>query len=436
MNFTELYQKKRCSPVQAVSGVTSGQRVLLCSEPVTLVEALYQKRESFHPLYLYSMMGFANPGIYERLYGEEGIGHFQVSVSYMTRPEAQAIRRGVRVDHLLTHFGYIEEMFQEQIRPDYVFCHVSPMDEEGYFYMGICPGPGRVSIDRGAKVILQVNERIPRISTSFQRIHIREVEALCESSTVLPEIPDMEPTDLEVKMARHIVERIEDGSVIQLGVGGVPSAVGNFLMDHRHLGIHTEVFTDVMRVLMEKGVVDNSQKQICPGKSVAGFIQGTRETYRFVDENPEIFFDRLSWVNNPDVIGQNEKMISINSCMGVDLRGQVCSECIGLDTYAGSGGQLDFVRGVRRSKGGKSFIAMRSSLEKKDGTRISKITLTLPPGSAVTTPRNDVHYIVTEYGIAQMRNRTLKEKAEALIQIAHPQFREELTYQAQKAGIL
>ncbi|BFL48651.1 acetyl-CoA hydrolase/transferase family protein [Lactonifactor longoviformis] len=436
MDFLNEYKRKCCSPGEAVAGIPSQSRVLLCSEPAALAEALYEQRERFHPLYLYSMMGIANPHIYQRLYSDGAEENFSVGISYMTKPEAQAIKRGIKIDHLLTHFSKIEEMFRERIRPDYVLCHVSPMDEEGYLYMGICPGPGRVSIDSGAKVILQVNRNLPMINTDFNRIHISEAEALCEMDTVLAEIPDMVPTELEKKMAQHIVERIDDGSVIQLGVGGVPSAVGNFLEHHRHLGIHTEVFTDVMRVLMEKGVVDNSQKQIRPGQSVAGFLQGTRDTYKFVHENKELYFERLSWVNHPETIAQNDNMISINSCMAVDLRGQVCSECIGLDTYAGSGGQLDFVRGVRGSKGGKSFIAMRSSLEKADGTSISKITLTLPPGSAVTTPRNDTHFIVTEYGVAEMRNRTLSEKAKALIAIAHPRFREELTYQAKKQLII
>lgn len=432
MDIQKEYKRKLCTPEDTVTKIGSGDRVLLCSEPQALVEALYKQKDRFHPLYLYSMMGFANPGIYEKLYSDEGKDSFSVAISYMTKPEAQAIKRGIHVDHLLTHFSCIEEMFRERIQPDYVLCHVSPMDKEGYFYMGICPGPGRAVIDCGARVILQVNETLPSIHTKFNRIHISEAELLCERNTELAEIPDMSPTDLEKEMAKYIVERIDDGSVIQLGVGGVPSAVGNYLKDHRHLGIHTEVFTDVMRVLMEKGVVDNSRKQIRPGQSVAGFLQGTKETYRFAHENKDIYFDRLSWVNDPDIIGSNEHMVSINSCMAVDLRGQVCSECIGLDTYAGSGGQLDFVRGVRRSKGGKSFIAMRSCLEKGDGSRVSKISVTLPAGSAVTTPRNDIHFIVTEYGVAEMRNRTLSEKVKALIGIAHPEFREELTYQARK----
>lgn len=436
MNVEALYIQKKCTKSQAVSTIESGKRVLLCSEPVALVEALYDTREKFQPLYLYSMMGFAHPDIYNRLYNSKGAEHFRVAISYMTRPESKALKEGIHVDHLLTHFSRIEELFQENIRPDYVLCNVSPMDEEGYFYMGICPGPGRKSVDLGARAILQVNQNIPKINSEYNRIHISEVEALCESSTVPAEIPDMEPSDLEKQMAKYIVERIEDGSTIQLGVGGVPSAVGNFLENHRHLGVHTEVFTDVMRSLMEKGIVDNSRKKIYKGQSVAAFIQGTKETYQFIDQNKDIFFDKLSRVNNPEIIAQNERMISINSCMGIDLRGQVCSECIGFDTYAGSGGQLDFVRGVRMSEGGKSFIAMRSVVTKKEGKMISKITLSLPEGSVVTTPRNDVHYIVTEYGVAEMRNHTLSEKARALIQIAHPAFREELTYQARKKMII
>lgn len=436
MSFVSEYKKKVMEPEDVVRHIKQGDKILLTSEPLAIVEALYKCRNAYDHLKIYTMMGFANKEITKRLYSKEVKDKFQVGVSYMTKEEAAAIKNGIKIDHLVTHFSRVESMFSEHLKPDYVVSNVSPMSEDGYFSLGICPGPARSCINKGAKVLIQVNENIPIINTEFNRIHISEVNGICEKNTELAEIPDMVPTELEENMANYIVERIDDGAVIQLGVGGVPSAVGNFLTNHKHLGIHTEVFTDVMRVLIEKGVVDNSQKNIKKGQSVAAFLQGSKETYKFVNENKDLVFERLSWVNDPDIIGANHNAISINSCMGADLRGQVCSECIGFGTYAGSGGQLDFVRGVSKSKGGKSFIAMRSFLKTKENDIESKITLALPMGSAVTTPRNDVDYIVTEYGIAEMRHRTLSEKARGLIRIAHPQFRDELEFYAKKALII
>jgi 4-hydroxybutyrate CoA-transferase len=237
-------------------------------------------------------------------------------------------------------------------------------------------------------------------------------------------------------MGGYVAERIPNGATIQLGAGAAPDMVGRFLENHRDLGVHTEMFVEAMAHLMKKGVINNSQKTLLRGVSVASFLGGGPVTREFAHKNRDILLKKISWVNDPAVISQIQDIISVNSCLGVDLRGQVCSESIGLSSSGGIGGQLDFVRGARRAKGGKSFIVMRSVLEKKDGTRLPKITLTLPKGSVVSTPRSDVMYVATEYGVAELQYRSVKERAHALISISHPDFREELTFEAKKHGLI
>jgi 4-hydroxybutyrate CoA-transferase len=437
MSLQDQYQSKKCSPEEAVSHIKDHAGIFTGSEPVLLFKALFDQRHNYSDLHLYTMLGFSSrPVINETVLSPEAEGHFGLCSSTIGRGMRKAIKNGRKIDHLVTHFSNIEEMVACQIKPAYVLVHASPMDENGYFSMGIVPGAGRAAIDAGAKVVMQVNRNMPVLVTDYNRIHISEVTALCEGDTELQQVPDTPPTELEKIIAGIITEMIPNGATIQLGAGGVPLGVGNFLDSHKDLGIHTEVFTNSMKIMMEKGVVNNSRKSLYPGVTIAGFVQGTTETYDFVNNNKDILFRKLAWVNDPNTIAQVDNMISINSCLAIDLRAQVCSESIGTSTIAGIGGQLDFVRGVRKSKGGKSFIAVRSTMEKEDGTRLSKITLTLPEGSVVSTPRNDVMYVVTEFGCVELINRTAKEKALALISVAHPDFRDELSAQARSIGLI
>lgn len=431
MSFDSLYESKKRSPHDAVALIEDNKKVHINGEPVTLLSALKEQKDRFHGLYLYTMLGLKDPESHRNLLEANLEGHFRYGVSFFGKGEADSVKNGRTVEHIVSNFSQFEDIVERRIKPDYLFANAAPMDNDGYFSLGYAPN-GRAAADAGAKVILQVNRYMPAVNSDYYRVSINEVEALCESDTPIAEFPDPEPSETDRIVAGHIVERIRNGATIQLGYGSLPGAIGIFLKDFKDLGVHTEVFTNTMTMLMKNGAVNNSRKKLYPGVSVTGLCQGTRETYDFVDNNKSILNKKLSWVNDPEVIAQNNDMISINSCMSVDLRGQVCSECLGFNTSGGSGGQLDFVRGARKAPGGKSFIAMHSVVEKKDGERLSKVALTLPPGSVVTTPRNEVQFIATEYGVAEMADRTAREKALALISIAHPDFRDRLLFEAKK----
>lgn len=433
MGFKETYAEKKRLPQDAVAMIEDNKKVQTCGEPVALLKALNEQKDRFQDLYLYSMLGIMKREAIEVMYDPALAGHISLGLGFFSRWETGARAQGLSVDHLLAHFSQFEDMSEHYIKPDYLLANVAPMDEEGYFSFGTYPN-GRPAVDAGAKIILQVNEYMPSIYTDYHRVHISEVDALCECDDPIHEFKSFPPKEIDQQIAAHIIERIPNGATIQLGIGGVPGAVAMFLKDHKHLGIHTENFSNTMTALMKSGVVDNSQKTFCPGVSVTGIVQGDRETYDFISQNKDVVIKKMAWVNDPNNIAQNKNMVSINSCMSVDLRGQVCSESLGMNVSGGSGGQLDFVRGARKAPGGQSFIVMHSTVEKKSGEILSRISLTLEPGSIVTCPRNDVQYIATEYGIAELADRNLREKALNLIAVAHPDFREQLLFDAKKHG--
>lgn len=308
----------------------------------------------------------------------------------------------------------------------------APMDEHGYFSFGLVASENVELTRQAQQVFLEINPQMPRVPGT-NLIHISQVTALCEFDSPLDTLPEAPITEKDMVIGQLIADQVPNGATVQFGIGGVPNAVGRCLQNKRDLGIHTELFTDSMTYLMESGVVNNLCKTIDRGKAVAAFAWGSQRTYDFLKENVAIEMRPVSYVNDPYVIGQLDNFISVNSCLEVDLLGQVCAESIGTKHYSGSGGQVDFVRGSNRSRGGKSFIAMSSTAK---GDTLSKIKPTLTPGAVVTTGKNDVDYIVTEYGIARLRGKTAGERAKALIGIAHPDFREELLYEARKMHLL
>lgn len=436
MSYRDLFNEKKRAPHDAVAMIKdSGMKVHVCGEPIALLEALAGQKDRFQNLYLYTMLGIITEEAQSILFAPDTEGHLYCGACYFSRSEVKALKQGRKVEQIISHFSQFEGVIENHVKPEYLLANVSPMDADGYFGLGYCPN-GRVAIDAGAKVILQVNECMPAINTDYYKVHISEVTALCEHSSPIAEFFDPVPTEIDKVIADHIIDRIPNGATIQLGIGGLPIAIGNFLKDHKDLGIHTEVFTNTMTKLMKSGVVNNSKKSLYPGVSITAFFQGSKETNDFISNNKNVMCKKLSWVADSAIIAQNNDMISINGCLAVDLRGQVCAESLALNTTGGSGGQLDFVRGARKAPGGKSFIAMQSVVEKPDGSRISKITLTLPSGSIVTTPRNEVQYIATEYGIAEMANHTARERALALISIAHPDFRDQLMFEAKKNNLV
>ena len=315
---------------------------------------------------------------------------------------------------------------------DLFVASVSPMDKHGWFSLGATSSYSLAMIEKAKHIFLEVNDHQPRAVCGAQ-IHISQVDGLVEVSYELPVLPPTKQDKISQTIGGLIAERIEDGSCIQLGIGAIPDAVGAALKDKHDLGIHTEMFTDSMVELIQCGAVNNSKKQIHRGQTVTTFAFGSKRIYDYIDDNPGIALLPVDYVNDPNVICRNDNMISINAALEVDLWGQVCAESVGTKHMSGSGGQVDYVRGACQSKGGKSFIAFTSTAK---GDTISKIKSTLTPGAVVTTSKNDVDYIVTEYGVAHLRGEPLSRRAKQLIAIAHPKFREELTAEAKKLGIL
>ena len=322
------------------------------------------------------------------------------------------------------------------IRAEYeydAFCvEVSPMDSHGYFSLALNGSYAEAMIDKAKRIFVEVNDKQPRCLCGTQ-LHVSQVDAIVEYNHDLPVLAPVVIDDVSRTIGELIAEQIPDGACIQLGIGAIPDATGMALKTKHDLGIHTEMFTDSMVELLECGAVNNSKKQIHRGKTVTTFAYGSKRIYDFVDDNPAMEILPVDYVNDPEVICKNDNMISINAAIEVDFFGQVCAESVGTKHMSGSGGQIDFVRGACQSKGGKSFIAFSSTA--KGGT-ISKIQPTLTPGAICTTSKNDVDYIVTEYGIAHLRGRSLSDRVRSLIAIAHPNFRDELTFEAKKRGIL
>ena len=309
---------------------------------------------------------------------------------------------------------------------------VSPMDKHGYFSLGLTSSCCEALFDRSKRIFVEVNENMPRAVACMQ-LHVSQVDAIIENNIPLPELPKSALDETSIIIGNLIAEQIPDGACIQLGIGAIPDATGMALKSKHDLGIHTEMFVDSMVELIECGAVNNSKKQIHRGKSVTTFAYGSKRIYDYIDDNPAIELLPVNYVNDPNVICKNDNMISINAALEVDLWGQVCAESVGTKHMSGSGGQIDYVRGACQSKGGMSFIAFSSTA--KNGT-ISKIRPILTPGAVCTTSKNDVDCIVTEYGIAKLRGKSLGERSKQLIEIAHPDFRDELRFEAKKRGMM
>ena len=304
----------------------------------------------------------------------------------------------------------------------------SPMDEHGYMWMSLSQIHERIAFEAADIVILEVNPNVPRVFGDTE-VHISQADMIIESDTPLPQLPKSIPTPEEAEVGRYVASLINDGDTIQLGIGGIPDAIASNLLGKHDLGVHTEMINNGMIDLMRAGVINGRKKSLYPGKTVGVFALGDSELYREIDLNPSIMIMRGDRANRPDVIAQNDNMVSVNTAMCVDLTGQVCSESIGASQYSGTGGQTDTASGAVHSKGGRSIIAMTST--RRDGS-ISAIDSVLPLGSVVSLSRNEVDYVITEYGIARLKGQSVRKRAEALISIAHPEFRAGLRADAEK----
>ncbi len=434
MSFKQEYENKKMSFKEAVKMVQDGDRIDIagCNAlSVPLVEELYNRKDELKDV---SVLGFLISNEI-KLLGRD-CDHIKYMSTFLGGYERAAQKNGRMIDNLSYQLRNNRVTIQNSFDPTVLFVMATPMDDEGYFNLSLSPSDMDSLCETARLTIVHVNDQLPYICTDENKIHISKVQAVCEQSYPVVTAPSATPSELDNKVASYIVERIPNGACLQIGIGGIANAVGFSLVNHKHLGVYTEMYTESMYYLTKKGAIDNSQKKTYTGKSVLGFALGSQEMYDFVSNNPNVYSRPLEYTNNPYLVAQHDNFVSVNACLAVDITGQVCSEAIGKVQFSGTGGQVDFVRGAQMSKGGKSFIAMHSVAEKKDGSRISKIVMSHPAGSIITTGRTDVQYIVTEYGIADLQNKSRTQRAQALINIAHPDFRDELAYQAKKDGYL
>lgn len=424
------YATKVSTAEQAVAAVRHGQRVFIGSgagEPQLLVKALSSRADLSDTQIVHILtLGVAT-------YAEPRFGNRFRHNAYFIGPNVrEAIAQG-RADYTPIFLSEIPAQFRTgRVVIDVAMIMVSPPDEHGYCSYGVSTDIVKAATESARMVVAEVNEQMPRaLGDCF--IHVRDIDLLVPSDQPVLEAPQGEPDELSRAIARHIADLVEDGATLQLGIGTIPDAVLHYLTGFRDLGIHTEMFSDGLIPLVEQGVVTNAAKTLHRGKIIASFVMGSRRLYDFIDNNPLVEFHPTEYTNDPFIIAQNEKMISINAAIEVDLTGQVCADSLGTMFYSGIGGQVDFTRGAARSKGGKPIISLPSTADK--GT-ISRIVPYLKQGAGVVTSRGDVHYVVTEYGTAYLHGRNIRERALALIQIAHPKFRPWLLAEAKSRHLV
>lgn len=421
MGFLDLYREKLSSAEQALELVRSSDRVYIqpgCAAPQTLIQALVRRAPALRDVEVLHMMTLG-----EAPYaGPEYQASFRHNALFIGGNVRDAVDDG-RADYTPIFLSEIEELFISGALPvDVVLLQVSPPDHQGYMSLGTGVDCTLTAARTARCVIAQVNSMMPRThGDSF--LNVRQVKAVVESSRPLLEMPPVPFTSLHRRIAENVAELIPNGATLQLGIGGIPDAVLSCLGNHRNLGIHSEMVSDGIIPLVEKGVINGEEKTFLRGKAVCGFVLGTERLFHFIDDNPFFEFRTTQFTNDPFNIARNDKMVAINSALQVDLTGQVCSDSIGTRPYSGAGGQVDFMRGAARSRGGKPIIALPSTAKHDTLSRIAPV---LDAGAGVVTSRGDVHYVVTEYGVAYLHGKTLRQRAEALIAIAHPKFRDEL----------
>ena len=421
MDWRKYYKEHIVTPERAVSMIHDGDRVVFghaVGEPIVFQRTMAQMAEQFHGVEVAHMV-YLGSGEYLQPGMESHFRHNALFVGGLARkPIAEN-----RADYTPAFFSDVPRMVRDGTMPVDLFAFTcSPPDERGYVSLGLSCDYGAQAVKSAKTVIAEFNPNMPRTyGESF--VHVSEIDAFISSWEPLPESQPAKISDADRQIGKYIADLVRDGDCLQLGIGALPDAVCSFLGDKKNLGLHTEMISDGVLPLLESGVINGKCKQRDVGKVCVTFLMGTRKLYDFVNNNPIINMLPVDVCNNPAIISQNDNVVSINSCVEVDLQGQVCAEAIGLRQISGIGGQMDFVRGANLSKGGRSIIALHSATNNEAA---SKIVSTITTGGPVTTSRCDVNYIVTEYGVAQLRGQTLRERAKRLIAIAHPKFRPQL----------
>lgn len=421
-SWMEAYRERLVSIEVAVRLVASGDRVyshLGAAHPLALLRALCGRASELHDV---EMLHCITLG--EAPYCEPGMeASFRHNSLFTAGNTRQAVNEG-RADHIPVFLHEIESLFEDGTLPiDVALIQVSPPDRFGNMSLGPSVDISLTAAQRARKLIVQVNDRMPR-TLGDSTIRVEDATAIVEASAPLPVFDQGEITAVHRAIGGHVANLIPDGATLQIGVGGIPEAVLEALGDHKDLGVHTEMFSDAMVGLIESGVVNNSRKTLHPHKVITTFVLGSQRVYDFIDENQMIEFRRNRYANHPEVIARNARMVAVNSALEIDLTGQVCSDSIGPRIYSGIGGQVDFIRGAAHSEGGVPVIALPATA--KGGT-VSRIVPRLKDGSGVVTSRGDVHWVATEYGAVNLHGRNLRQRAELLISIAAPEFHEELS---------
>ena len=431
MTAQALYLQKRTSAADAVRHVHNGDTIIVSTgvgEPPTLLTELSTQRHSFQNVKVAQILALRKYAYFD----PETVANVR-HVALFYGPASRAGGQAGWVDFTPNYFSEIPAQIERgQIPAEVVFSMASPMDAHGYFSLSLGADYTMAAVAKARAVLLEVNPNVP-FAYGNCLVHVSQVTALVESSDPVLEVglPTIGP--VQAAIGKQVAELVEDGSTLQIGYGGIPDAVVMQLTDKHDLGIHSEMIGDGILTLVECGAVTNRRKNYLPGKMIATFALGSAKLYRFMDRNPMLEMHPVNFTNDPMLAGQNDKLVAINATLQIDLLGQCGSESLGHSPFSGTGGQSDFVRAANRSRGGKAFIVLPSTA--KDDT-ISRIAPVLSPGTHVSTSKNDINYVVTEYGVAQLRGKSAGQRARELIGIAHPNFRAELTAQAKHMKLL
>ncbi len=430
MSLPELYRSRRRTALEALDCLRDGDHIVVptgVGEPPALLGALSERRREWHDVTVAQILAMRKYGYIDRETTQH-VRHVALFYGGATRAGGQ---QGW-IDFTPNYFSEIPALIERgQLPADVVFSMASPMDAHGYFSISLGADYTMAAIAKARAVVLEVNPHVP-FAYGNCHVHLSQVAALVESEDPVLEVglPTIGP--VQEAIAHYVAEMIEDGSTLQIGYGGIPDAVVMQLTGKRDLGVHTEMLGDGILSLIDAGVVTNRRKTWLPGKSVATFALGSARLHKFMDRNPALEMHPVDFTNEPALAARNDKLIAINATLQVDLLGQCGSESLGSAPYSGTGGQADFVRAANRSRDGKAIIVLPSTAV---GGTVSRIVPTLTPGTHVTTSKNDINYVVTEHGVAQLRGKSAKQRAAALIAIAHPDFRADLAAQAKRLGL-